>query len=578
MDGRSVAADFGNRFAAEIRLPEALEDKLLCPFHYFAVADPISTADDSFWSSGRYDLQALERVYTGAHVLAAQRVESVISALTRYEPNLSRVMGIGFCVTVSHAEFMANEFNERGIPSAVLVGETDDRTRSHLLAELRAGRITFLFTRDVLSEGLDVPEVNTVLFLRPTESLTVFLQQLGRGLRHAPERDCLTVLDLVGQVHRRYRLDLKFKALLPKTRFNIEREVDMSFPHLPSGCSIQMDRVAKEHVLANIRENLRKLAQQVPEGLQTFEQESGQKLTFANFIRFHDYDPAAVLARDSWTGWRARARLAPEPADPDQGRLRPGLLRAVQVNGPRELTTLRTVASRLQQEDVNGAMEAAGPAKLSVHYRLWGKAGRDLGFTSIQDSFESLGRNLAFLSDLIEVLDWADSESRVGGPPLSLPFPTHLELHAQYSNNDIKAALGIATFQTAGQTGVGLLHAPERKTYAVLVTFQKTEREFSPSTMYADYPISRELLHWESPSSTTQASETGQNLIHHQERSYTILLFSRSVKRLEGRTAPFTFLGPASLVSYQQERPIQMVWRLNHPMPAVMFEENRRGG
>ena len=95
-----------------------------------------------------------------------------------------------------------------GIPSAVLVGETDDRTRSHLLGELRAGRITFLFTRDVLSEGLDVPEVNTVLFLSPTESLTVFLQQLGRGLRHAPEKDCLTVLDLVGQVHRCYRLDL----------------------------------------------------------------------------------------------------------------------------------------------------------------------------------------------------------------------------------------------------------------------------------------------------------------------------------------------------------------------------------
>ncbi len=96
--------------------------------------------------------------------------------------------------------------------------------------------------------------------------------------------------------------------------------------------------------------------------------------------------------------------------------------------------------------------------------------------------------------------------------------------------------------------------------------------------MYADYRISRELLHWESPSNTTQASGTGQNLISHQQRNYTILVFARSVKRLEGRTTPFTFLGPGSLVSFQQERPIQMVWRLNHPMPAVMFEENRRGG
>lgn len=248
------------------------------------------------------------------------------------------------------------------------------------------------------------------------------------------------------------------------------------------------------------------------------------------------------------------------------------------MNGPRELTTLRTVASRLREENVDGALEAARPSQLSVHYRLWGKPGTDLGFTTLQDSFEGLRRNPAFLSDLVEVLDWADSESRVSAAPVSLPFPTHLELHAQYSNNDIKAALGIATFQTAGQTGVGLLHSPARKTYAVLVTFQKTEREFSPSTMYADYPISRELLHWESPSNTTQASETGQNLINHQQRNYTILIFARSVKRLDGRTAPFTFLGPASLVSLQQERPIQMVWRLNHLIPAVMFEENRRGG
>src|SRR5262249_44721785 len=157
--------------------------------------------------------------------------------------------------------------------------------------------------------------------------------------------------------------------------------------------------------------------------------------------------------------------LVPEPADPDQRRLQPGLLRAVQVNGPRELTTLRTVASRLRQENVDSAMEVAGSSQLSVHYRLWGKPGKDLGFTTLQDSFEGLRRNPAFLSDLVEVLDWAESESRIGGTPVDLPFSTHLELHAQYSNNDIKAALGIATFQTAGQTGVGLLHSPERKTY-----------------------------------------------------------------------------------------------------------------
>lgn len=578
MDGRSIASDFGNRFAAEIRLPEALEEKLLCPFHYFAVADPISTADDRFWRNGRYDVQALENVYTGADVLAKARVETVIAALTRFEPNLSRVRGIGFCVSVLHAQFMADGFNARGIASAALVGETNPLTRADLLRDLRAGGLTFLFTRDVLSEGLDIPEVNTLLFLRPTESLTVFLQQLGRGLRHSIDKDCVTVLDMVGQVHRRYRLDLKFKALLSKVRFNIEREVRLEFPHLPSGCSIQMDRVARDHVLANIRENLRNLTQQVPERLQTFEQDSGQPLTFGNFVRYHEYDPAALMAKDSWTGWRARAHLTALPVDPDRRKLQPALVRAAQMTGPRELARMRAVTADLRNGNVEQAVALADQTRLSIHYRFWGKPGAEMGFATQEESLQTLSQNPEFLADMEEVLEWADSESRIGGDSVDLPFCHTLELHAQYGNNDIKAALGMATFQTAGQTGVGLLHSSELKAYAVLITFQKTEREFSPTTMYADYPISRELLHWESPSNTTQASDTGQNLTKHEERGYTILIFARSSKRENGRTAPFTFLGPASLVQFHQERPIQMVWQLARAMPAAMFEENRRGG
>jgi hypothetical protein len=122
------------------------------------------------------------------------------------------------------------------------------------------------------------------------------------------------------------------------------------------------------------------------------------------------------------------------------------------------------------------------------------------------------------------------------------------------------------------------LHFPEIKTVGSLVTFQKTEKEFSPSTMYQDYPISRELLHWETQVQMSQESTTGQTLIHHQAQGYTMLFFVRSCKMLDGATSPFTFLGSAKLVSYQSNRPIQMVWRLDHPMPVEIFEENRRGG
>jgi len=112
----------------------------------------------------------------------------------------------------------------------------------------------------------------------------------------------------------------------------------------------------------------------------------------------------------------------------------------------------------------------------------------------------------------------------------------------------------------------------------LLVTFQKTEKESSPSTMYADYPISRELMHWESQANTAQRHTDGQNLIHHQERGYTILVFARDQKKRNNVTVPFTYLGPVDMVSYESDRPIKMVWRLRHPMPVEMFEDNRRGG
>ena len=580
MDGDNVAADFGNRFAAEIRLPDALEEKMLCPFHYFGVADPVALDQDRFWRNGKYDAAELEKVYTGTHILARQRVDAVTQALERYEPEyLQSVKGIGFCVTINHATFMAEMFTRSGIPSAAFVSGVDDARCSVLLEDFRAGRLIFLFTVDKLSEGVDVPELNTVLFLRPTESLTVFLQQLGRGLRHSPGKDCLTVLDFVGQAHHRYRIDSKLKALLPKHRYAIDREVELNFPHLPAGCSIQLDRLSRQYVLGNIRENLRNLAVQVPDRLQSFATDTdGLPLTFRNFVTYHDYEPEVLLARETWTGWKAKARLASTPIDPDLTRLRHSLVRAVSISGPKEIRTFRRIVEKLILGDVSNALVTAGDSAIFIHYRLWGDSGKALGMTNLQESFGRFARNLSILSDLNEILEWAESETTVSGQPVELPFLCPFELHANYGIKEIQAGLHQATLETAGQRGGGGIHFPPIRAYTLLVTYQKTEREFSPSTMYADYPISRELLHWESQSNTIQNSETGQNFVCHKDRGYTILIFARDQKRRNSLTVPFTYLGPAERVSFESERPIKMVWRLRHPMPVDMFEENRRGG
>jgi hypothetical protein len=354
-----------------------------------------------------------------------------------------------------------------------------------MLDDLKAGRLKFLFTVDKLSEGVDVPEVNMVLFLRPTESLTVFLQQLGRGLRHAPGKDCLTVIDLVGQAHRRYRADTKLKALMPRHRYSIDKEVEFDFPHLPAGCSIQLDRLSRHYVLENIRENFGRLAVQVPDRLQTFTSETGQELTFGNFIRYHDYDPEVLLIKESWSEWKAKALLGPIPVDPDLVRLKKTLIRSAFINGPQEIALLREVFVKIAQGLIAEALSIAGNSKMSIYYRIWGDKGSNLDIKSIPDAFKRLAKNPSILADLDEILRWSLETTEASGQIPVLPFACPLELHAQYGGKEIQATFGKATLETSGQTGVGVFHFAEAKTYALLVTFQKKSTALGVSGEYS---------------------------------------------------------------------------------------------
>ncbi|PAW63036.1 MAG: NgoFVII family restriction endonuclease [Opitutia bacterium Tous-C1TDCM] len=575
MDGKSILPDFGGEFAAEIRLPEALEEKLLCPFHYFGITDPVSLADERFWRNGQYDVTALTAAYTGDDIRARQRLDVIVASLRRYQPDLCRIRAVGFCASVAHAEFMAAAFNQVGLQAAVIVGETSAPERQARVADFRAGRLPFVFTVDVFSEGVDVPEINLVMFLRPTASLTVFLQQLGRGLRHHPDKDCLTVLDFIGQNHRRYRIDKKFAALLNRDRQRMDQEVEQDFPHLPPGCNIQLERVAREYILGNIRESLRNFATLVTESLATFAQDHGCPPTFGNFVRATGISPLALLKNKTWSEWQALARHAPAPTDPDLNACRQAHRRILLRTDPDQLAQIARYADpNLPLESVSDLL--CEPDGVALHYVLWGKKGPDIGAANLTESLAKWRRNSSALRDLREIVDHVRRHPVFPTFPLELPFPSRLRLHAAYGSGEIKAALGLCTLEKSGPTGVGVFHAEALKCYVHLVTFRKSEQDFSPTTQYRDYPISRTQLHWESQSTVSQSSNTGQNLLNFRERGYTILFFARMEKRIEDESAPFIFLGPAErLLSVEGNRPISMVWELSHEIPAALFEEAR---
>lgn len=295
MDGKNILDYFSGRIAAEIRLPEAIDRKLLCPFQYFGVTD---TADLSSlkWRTGGYDKNELSNLYTLSGLVAERRADLVVNSILKYVTDINEVKGLGFCVSISHAQFMARYFNTHGIPSMALTGDSPDEERNAAKQRLVSGELRFLFVVDIYNEGVDIPEVNTVLFLRPTESLTVFLQQLGRGLRLAENKECLTVLDFIGQANKKYNFEEKFAALLSNTTRSVSREIKEGFLSAPKGCYIQLEKIAAKYVLDNVSASYDRTSGLVARAA-SFTEDTGLPLTLGNFLDYYHLDPRAIYSK-----------------------------------------------------------------------------------------------------------------------------------------------------------------------------------------------------------------------------------------------------------------------------------------
>ncbi len=237
--------------------------------------------------------------------------------------NALQMRSLGFCVSVEHAHFMAERFNAAGIPSAALSGDSSPTDRDDVLNRFRRGELNAVFSVDLLNEGLDIPEVDTVLLLRPTESVTVFLQQIGRGLRLSPGKQGLTILDFIGQQRREFRFGPRFEVLTHTSRAEVLRHVEEDFPRLPAGCSIWLEAKARDVVLRNIRDALkvgraglaRELASIGDTSLAEFLRRSGREL-----------DDVYAGASGGWTALRRSAGF-PVAVGPDEERLGRAIVR-----------------------------------------------------------------------------------------------------------------------------------------------------------------------------------------------------------------------------------------------------------
>lgn len=560
MDGKNVLSYFDNRIAAEIRLPEAIDRKLLCPFHYFGITDEVDLQSVK-WSRGGYDKTVLSNVYTGNDL----RVILILEQLKKYIADMEKVKGLGFCVSKEHAEYMAQRFNKSNIPSIALTADSDKNERDSAQAKIAAGDLKFIFTVDLYNEGVDIPSINTVMFLRPTESLTIFLQQLGRGLRLCDGKDCLTVLDFIGQAHTKYNFESKFAALLGNTKRKVIDEIKSGFLALPKGCYIQLEEKAERYILDNIRQAVG-TKKAIISKIASFSEETGKCPSISEFLDYFNLELDSIYSSGrSFTRLCVEAKAKENFSEEIEDVITKALPRLSFMDSHRFIEFIIDYLPKINDYTINDFSEMQQKMWQMLQFTIWQKPYEECGFNNLLEGFRKIANAPTMMNEIIDLLMYKYEKIDFIDEPVPVNFECPLDLHCSYTRDQILVALG---FMKPNSLREGVKYFEDKKIDVFFVTLNKSDKDYSPTTMYNDYAINDELFHWQSQSTTSAQSKTGNRYANHIQMGSNVMLFVREYKKTKLGTAPYTFLGLVDYVSSEGSKPMNIIWKLKKPIPA----------
>jgi superfamily II DNA or RNA helicase len=573
-DGENVTKYFGHSLSAEIRLPDALNQKLLCPFQYFGISDETDISRVS-WRRGRYEISELEKIYSEDH----RRVIDIINNCEKYLTDYREVRALGFCVSKKHAEFMSNQYKAKGLKAAYLHADNSGDRKS-IMQQFRRKEINYLFVVDIFNEGVDIPEIDTLLFLRPTESLTIFLQQLGRGLRLHEEKTCLTVLDFVGQQHVEYSFEHKFRAMLGKTHSKVKDELQQDFPNLPLGCSITLEATAKEIILKNIQSSYGSGERSLLKAMDRFTLDYTVEFTLKNFCELMGIELFAIYkTKQLFLELKLKHQGKSITRNSNAERLA-RVMASTWLASDSE-SYFKFLIAFISQENFDITLKSTEQFLVMCYLDLFDSAPNVqsaeelyIKLSKVFDQIEIREEVLLYLNYRLEQLEGIEKD-------IELKIPSVLKLHGRYTRNQILAGISESNLshKAPSREGVYRIKDENKETELLFVTLYKGDGKFNASTMYHDYFINEKLFHWQSQNSTTPESNVGQSYIKQTERNKDVLLFVReSTIDENGVTMAFVFCGKLLYVQHEGRKPMSVTWKLNTPPPALLLNEGRKLG
>lgn len=561
-DGKPILGYFDNRPdgspAVELRLWHALDLQLLCPFEYYACDDDTDFSDVPWQQPG--EVSAIDELVSSNEV----RARLVLNEWRRLAGDPASGRALVFCVSVTHAQYMTGKLNGAGIPAVCVVGDTATEERRRAPERLARGEIAAIVTCDLYNEGVDLPLVDTLLLLRPTQSPVLFQQQIGRGLRLAAGKESCLILDFVGRHRQEFRFDRLLSTLTGLPRGQLIEAVDKGFGALPPGCHIHLQRQAREQVLGS----LRRLVQQNWRRLRT-ELQAYAALRGRNHVRLVDFlrEQAIELddlyrdsGRSGWTNLKRDAGLLTTPAHSEDDYFGRRFGDLLHLDDPERIDLLLKVAEPAAEYRPQGERERRLLQMLAYQ---------------IDAQHQQRGSGEQFLSrlqpeqraELVELGEVLQARSSLLHKPVPGLEDLPLCLHAGYGIREILTAVGWLSAERRQPFVAGALALPERKIDLLFVTLDKREG-YHERIAYHDYAISTERFHWQSQNSAGPQTMAGRRYLESPGNGWAFQLFVRKAKG-----DPYRACGPVLLERSEGTKPMTIYWKLVVPLPVALFQE-----
>jgi superfamily II DNA or RNA helicase/diadenosine tetraphosphate (Ap4A) HIT family hydrolase len=596
-DGGDLLALCQENLVYRCDLVQGIERGLLCPFRYFGVPDDVDYTNIP-WRSSRFDEEALT-----AAVATQKRAENV---LEQYQDKAGE-RTLAFCCSQRHADFMAQFFRDHDVRAVAVHAGPGSAPRAASLEQLEAGQLDVVCCVDMFNEGVDLPRVDTVLMLRPTESQVIWLQQFGRGLRKAEDKDALRVIDYIGN-HRAFLVKVRALFALGAGDAAVAQALDMVSANrvtLPPGCAVTYDLKAIDILKGLLR--LGRREEMVEAYYQDFKERYGERPRAAEAL--HDgYDPRSVRPRyGSWLGFvqamgdlgEGQRRLLREAGD---------FLTAVEKTDMTRSFKMVVLRALLNRDALPGAV---GLDALTEEFARVARPSAALR-KDVAENVDDLARLRRYL-ERNPVAAWTGGKGTGGQPYFALDgdafrstFTIPAELRAEfqelvaelvewrlaaylrregrepaeprepgeqgatrwrpYLREDIPPLFGL-TFNEAVWNS-GFVKRPGH--LFLLVTLEKGD--LAETFQYHDRFLGPDLFQWQSQNRTRRDSPAGRALSRHQEEGYQVHLFVRRTKKIKGSAAPFVYCGDVRFVDWEGDTPITVRWRLPEPVPPALRE------